>query len=148
MTEKVIKQFKLATGDEIICEILEWDTDDNPSIVVRGSMRIISIDDLPRGIRFYSFRPWLIFQDDPSLLQTINAMHIVSEAVPNDEVLKQYIKTIAKLKSTLKKNKGMTNITEDELYGFLEKDIMLEEDVDSAADNIITFPNPKGKTFH
>ncbi len=150
MTERDIKQFKLTTGDEIICEILEWDTDENPAIVVRGSMRIISIDDLPRGIRFYSFRPWLIFQDDPSLLQTINAVHIISEAIPNEEVLTQYVKTISKLKSMLKKSKGMTNITEDELYGFLEKDVMLNEsdETDSATNNIISFPNPKGKTIH
>ncbi len=145
MTQKEIKQFKLTTGDEIICEIIEWDTEENPSIVVRGSFKIISMDDIARGVRFFSFRPWLIFQDDPELLQTINSVHIVSEAMPSEEIIKQYNKVVIKLKKAFTKDKGVANIAEDDVFEFFTNEI---QSLDSSSDNIINFPNPKGKTIH
>ena len=145
MTQKEIKQFKLTTGDEIICEIMEWDTEENPSLVVRGSFKIISMDDIARGVRFFSFRPWLIFQDDPELLQTINSMHIISEAIPSEEIIKQYDKVVIKLKKAFSKDKVIANIAEDEVFEFFTNEI---KSLDSSSNNIINFPKPKGKTIH
>ena len=32
-----IKQFKLTNNDEIVCEVLEYDTPENAAILVRGA---------------------------------------------------------------------------------------------------------------
>ena len=73
-----IKHFKLTNNDEIVCEVLEWDTgDDITDIVVSKALRVVALEDFYRGFKFFCFRPWLSFQDDPSSLQTINSSHIV-----------------------------------------------------------------------
>lgn len=74
-----VKQFKLTNDEEIICEVIQWDDPENAAMVVRGAMRIVLIEDFKRGVRFYAFRPWMGFIDDPSVLQSLNAAHIIGE---------------------------------------------------------------------
>ena len=65
MTEN-IKQFKLSNDDEIICEVIEWDNEDNSAIITRGMLRIIQGEDVDKGLRFFAFRPWMGFAEDPN----------------------------------------------------------------------------------
>ena len=55
-----IKQFKLTNDDEIICEVLQWDDEENRAVIIRAVMRIINIEDYHRGLRFFAFRPWIL----------------------------------------------------------------------------------------
>ena len=89
-----IKQFKLTNDEEIICEVLETETDDNRAILIRGALRVIESQDFERGIRFFGFRPWMSFNDDPKILQTINSGHIIGEITPEDKLIKIYMDTI------------------------------------------------------
>ena len=41
-----IKQFKLTNNEEIICEIMEWDTgDETGDILVKKALRVISVEE-------------------------------------------------------------------------------------------------------
>lgn len=91
-----IKQFKLTNGDELVCEVVEWPEDDEDSrdIVVRNAYKIIVIDHDRDGNRFYSFRPWMIYQHDPEYFQLINGYHVVAEANPSPKVLEYYFQAL------------------------------------------------------
>ena len=58
-----LKQLKLTNNEEIICEVLEQN-DDHGDLIVRKILRVVTQDDFDQNIRYYSFRPWVSFQDD------------------------------------------------------------------------------------
>jgi uncharacterized protein YuzB (UPF0349 family) len=92
-----IKQFKLTSGEEIVCDVIEWpDVDgDSPDIVVRNVYKIITAG-VPstEGVRYYQFRPWMVYQDDPKLFQVINGNHVIGEANPSELLIAQYFKVM------------------------------------------------------
>ena len=65
MSKPDIKQFRLSTGEEVICEVLEWDNEESASIVVRGILRIVETENWKTGIRLIAFRPFMAFNEDP-----------------------------------------------------------------------------------
>ena len=106
-----IKQFKLTNDDEIICEVVQWDSEEESTMIIRGAMRIVTMEDFSRGVRLYAFRPWMGFADDPSVLQSLNSSHIIGELTPGDEIMKQYNKTLKNIKETLtKKNMPLDEV--------------------------------------
>lgn len=157
-----VKQFKLTNDEEIICEVIQWDDPDNASMVVRGAMRIVLIEDFKRGVRFYAFRPWMGFTDDPTVLQSLNATHIIGEATPSPDIIKHYDGTIQKIKKAIQKrdmplddiNDKASDMTEEEFDNFLtsylkENEIFNPDDTGLDSDkntNVIRF-KPKG-TMH
>ena len=57
------KQFKLASGDEIICEVVQWNMDEETEIVVRKAMKLVMGETEGGNYRYYSFRPWMVYQE-------------------------------------------------------------------------------------
>ena len=57
-----IRQFKLGTGEELICQVLQWADveEDDPDIVVRHAYEVNYIDDNQRGYRVYNLKPWML----------------------------------------------------------------------------------------
>jgi len=159
-----LKQFKLTNDEEIICEVLQWDDPDNAGMVVRGAMRIICAEDFQRGVRFYAFRPWMGFTDNPEELLTINSAHIVCEMNPSKKLIGHYIGTIKAIKKAIDKTDmplddlapKVSDMDENEFQSFLDDylrerniDIFNPEDIKSDSDNsdnVIKF-KPKG-TLH
>lgn len=94
MTE--IKQFKLSSGEEIICDIVQWPDfeNDEGDMIVRNIFKIVSIDSTINGDKYYTFRPWLSFQDEEDMLQTINVNHIMGEANPSEKLLTHYFTAV------------------------------------------------------
>lgn len=132
-----IKQFKLSTGEEILCDVIEWADEDYGDIVVRKIWQIAKIDNDIRGLRLYTLKPWLTLQDDDDDLQTICVHHIVSECNPSKTMLKHFHQVVEnakmsdeeverKMKQHIAKIKNIDRITE------------LNLDSDS---NIILFPS-------
>lgn len=152
-----IKQFKLTNDEEIICEVLETETgDNNTAILVRGALRVIESQDFERGIRFFGFKPWMSFNDDPKILQTINSGHIIAEITPEERLIKIYVDTIKEINEVKSKRKkfnvnvndlqsAMDNMTDEELDAYLDShttDDIYDPDVfskDSENSNVIRF---------
>ena len=148
-----IKQFKLTNDDEIICEVLEWDNEENTAILLRGALRLVEAEDLDKGLRFYAFRPWMGFNESPDTLLTLNAAHIIGEITPSESITKYYMNTIAKTKRLLERRPQdldldeLSDLDEDELEEYLESIIHDEDSIDSdLGDNVFRF-KPKG-TMH
>ena len=160
-----IKQFKLTNNEEIICEVIEWNTGEDPGdILIKKALKVISVEDYQKGWRFFAFRPWMSFQDNPDLLQTLNSSHIIVTTNPSSNLLKHYERCLKRLVSEVDdKNISakkiyanldeiqdeLRELTDDEMddflirkYGAVEEDDFLP---DSSDNNIIKF---KPKTFH
>ena len=72
-----LRQFKLTNNEEIICDVIEWDDEENNQIVVRKALRIIGTDDFA--------------------LVLINADHIVAETIPCKVAVEYYVDVIKDL---------------------------------------------------
>jgi hypothetical protein len=139
-----IKQFKLVNGDEIICEVLEWATDETPDLVIRRALHLNVYDDDARGVRYYHFKPWMMMQEGDDVFLTLNTNHIVSEANPITKVLQNYYEAIKNAEMTeeeiaMKIDEHVADIKKRQalLKGALEND-------SDGFDNIIEFPfDPK-----
>jgi hypothetical protein len=148
-----IKHFKLSTGEEIICEVVEWDTIETSAILIRKAMKLYDSINIRNGYKFFSFRPWLSFNDDPNVLQTINSEHIVGESSPSPDLLKLYEKSLSKLNKFLEEKPisdpidldHLEDLTDDEVHEYIEEQLDKQEAKDSdKSSNILPFP----KTFH
>tara|TARA_B100000963_G_scaffold207487_1_gene180768 strand:- start:1486 stop:1986 length:501 start_codon:yes stop_codon:yes gene_type:complete len=164
-----IKQFKLTNNEEIVCEVVEWDTrDEIGDILVKKALRIIAVEDYQRGYRFFAFRPWMSFQDDPESLQTLNSSHVIVTTNPTKSILKHYKACLTAINHDLKLDKSgkkkkvyanldeiqeaMRELTDDEIDDFLERKYgaMVEPEPfpDSDSGKIIQFKPKSNKTFH
>ena len=163
MSERQIKQFKLTNDDEIICEVLQWDNEESSDMIIRGTLRIINVEDFAKGVRFYAFRPWMIFSEDPESLHTLNSAHIIAETNPSKELLNHYAQSLSEIVKQLKskrRKKAMSlddvaakidELDEDEFDKYLEAAL---EDMDDPLDfggdsdkgsNVVEF---KPKNYH
>ena len=163
-----IKQFKLTNNEEIICEVVEWNSGDEiADIVIKRALRIMAIEDFQKGWKFFAFRPWMSFQDDPTSLQTLNSSHIIVTSNPSPDLLKHYKACLRGIHHDMKKfgdrrktyanldeiQDAIKDLTDDEMDRFLEEKYgkMVEDDDIKGPDsngsgNIIKF-KPKG-TLH
>lgn len=150
MTE--IKQFKLSSGEEIICDVVEWPDAENEEVdlVVRNVFKIVSIDQTINGDRYYTFKPWMSFQDGDEMYQLINHGHVIGEANPSEKLLDHYI-TAVKGTSTEESEEARKAI-EKRLEDYINSLRSMVENRAAGADDsdgdpkVIKFPT--GRTYH
>lgn len=122
-----VKQFKLIGGEEILCDLVgvELDEYDAEVMIIRGAYSLISQEDFENGLRYYTFRPFMMHINDPSHLLALNSGSIICMTTPSETVEEQYIKYI-----------GLHTKEED------KDDSIGEYEEDLSDENIIKF-NPK-----
>ena len=143
-----IRQFKLANDDEIMCEVVEYHEEDD-AIVIRKTMKMVQMDNIANGTRYYAFRPFMMYQMTKEAFQIINCAHIISEANPNQDLILEYFKAI----ETAMEDEGGAKENMDDMRNkynaFVKKQhemLMSEIEVDSGAgSNIIKFSVDKNK---
>lgn len=99
---KAYQQFKLQSGEEIICEVVEWqsyETDEETwdVVVVKHAFTLYATVDFARGIRYYTFKPFMMYQEKPDQKITIAAQHITSMAEPHPYIVGQWMEFIDNL---------------------------------------------------
>ena len=132
-----IRQLKLASGEEIICQILDWADEDAGDLVVRHAYQIITSDNDDKGYRFYNIRPWMTMQEGDDFFITLNIMNVVGQAKPNSKIDKQFWNVV-----------NHSNMSEEELNSKIDEYISkmkdsfdgADEDFDEEFENIIQFP--------
>lgn len=88
-------QFKLANGEEILCEVLDWDMDDQfASILIWHAFKLLTIEDTNIGMRYYTLRPWMTYMDDPDKHMLLSSSMIVGQSRPSGKLLEQFIHTL------------------------------------------------------
>jgi len=147
------KQFKLTSGDEIICEVVQWNIDDETEIVVRKAMKLVMGETEGGNYRYYSFRPWMVYQENLQDFIILNAAHIVGIAQPVDSILIQYEEALISMQEMYESRNTQATITGNgdvnELTQRLRDHLKsLEEDNNDndSDDNVVPFIDPK--TLH
>lgn len=165
--EYPLRQFKLSSGDEIVCEVIQWQNEDELELVVRKPMRI-GFTEFIGGMKYYSFRPWMIYQETDTELMVLNANHVVGIAQPQETLVWQYnqaVKDMLKMHEKRmeefaesnpeewSKQKGLTEVSEELLRQVQEMEKYLKEeeytgDSDGGGSNILIFDPSKKKIIH
>ena len=133
MTEEEIIQLKLASGEEVLCEIIQWDDDHNATIVVKNAFEIVFLQSPTGAMRLCTLRPFMIGQIEEGYNIALNGDMITAQAQPTREILDNYRDT---LEEYIKFNQGPTD---EEL-----KEIEKEE----RAENILQFPRIDKSKLH
>lgn len=85
-----VKQLKLVSGEEILCEIVEEDEFD---LVVRNVLQI-HFQTLSDGSRMWTFKIYMCYQQEPERFILLKTDKVVAVANPTDDLLAQYIVAI------------------------------------------------------
>ena len=90
-----VRHFKLASGDEVICEVIEWNdpySDDatrQEEIVIRKAVKMVFAKSTT-GFPFYTMRPFMVYQESLGSVISLNSYHVVSMAKPPEHLLLQW----------------------------------------------------------
>lgn len=87
-----IKQFKLVTGEEILAELISSEIDeyDEELLFLRNVYTLVSTEDFKEGIRFYTFRPFMMHQYEDNKVLALNSGAVICSAIPDRKVIEQY----------------------------------------------------------
>lgn len=96
MSEYEVRQFKLASGEEIVCEIIQWHNEDELEIVVRKTMQLV-VTEVASGMKYYSFRPWMVYQENSEDFIVLNGNHVVGIGYPNDMLINQFNEAVTEM---------------------------------------------------
>ena len=141
-----IRQFKLANGDEIMCEVVEYHEDDD-AIVIRKTMKMVQMDNMANGTRYYAFRPFMMYQLTKEAFQIVNCGHIIAEANPSQDLILEYFKAIeTSLDEEGDKNDNFDDMRERYNSYIDQQNVGSLSELDSeAGSNIIKFSVDKNK---
>lgn len=94
-----LRQFKLSSGEELVCEIVQWnETSMELEVVVRKAMRLVMQESTDgTGVKFYSFRPWMVYQENEDDLLIINTNNIVGIGFPPETLIVQYLEAVEEM---------------------------------------------------
>jgi len=142
-----IRQFKLANDDEIMCEVVEYHEEDD-AIIIRKTMKMVQMDNMANGTRYYAFRPFMMYQMTKEAFQIINCQHIVAEANPNQDLILEYFKAIETAVAD-DGTEAQENVDDmrNKYNAFVQKqnEILMSELDSGAGSNVIKFTIDKSK---
>lgn len=134
-----IKQFKLANGEEIICEVVEWADEENVDLVVRNALNLVVVDDDLKHVRYYNLKPWMTMQEGDEVFMTLNTNHIISVGNPTSKLLKYFYEAVEN-----------SNLSEEEISKKIDDYVnklkaKMSELGDDSDSNVIRFRPDKNK---
>ena len=95
-----VRHLKLITGEEVICEVLD---EDSEHIVVNNAMSLMQ-NTLKNGEKFFTFKTYMIYQDTPTNVMLIFTDKIMSLAIPVKEMVEQYRTALDEMAKYLEDN--------------------------------------------
>ena len=140
------KQFKLTSGEEVIAEVVQWNMDDETEIVVRKAMKLVMGETEGGNYRYYSFRPWMVYQENLKDFIILNAAHIVGIAQPVDSILIQYEEALISMQEMHDNRHNQATITGNGDVNELTQKLrehLKELEEKTKEDNVVPFIDPK-----
>lgn len=137
-----LRQFKLTSGEEIVCEIVQWNDNMELEIVVRKAMRLV-MQEGTEGVKYYSFRPWMVYQESEEDLMIINGNNVVGIGFPPEVLLVQYFEAVEEMfrmniDRVSEYVKTAPKTTEQKLDQYLKTNLSLD-----SGSNVIDMFDPK-----
>ena len=90
-----LRQLILSNGQELLCEVIQWpdlEVDDSEVLIVRKAAKIIIQENFKEGTRWFTFRPFMTYQDDNDSMVSLMPYHIMSIGHPSLLLKNQYKK--------------------------------------------------------
>jgi len=148
-----VKQFRLSSGEEVIAEVLEWPDNTSPDLIIRNAVSLLRYED-SNGSKFYGFKTWIHFAEEPDSLTVMSPDHIIATTNPHELLVSQYrssLQEIIESASIRNKQLKMEELEISKLIGDKLKNFLLNEtgydndgddgySMDSGVSNIIKFP--------
>ena len=141
--DKNFWQFKLNSGDEIICEVMEWPMGESKDMIIRNAMSLsFQWDDT--GDQIYGLKPWFTMIENHEEYIVINTNHILGTSRPNGSFKKEYVDAVDEMHSLAKRRLltllRKTQADEQSFMEALEKLTKGLSEPDSDKNNVIDFP--------
>ena len=95
MMKPDIRQLVLSNGQELLCEVVQWpdmEIDEQEVMIIRKAAKIIIQENFEQGTRWFTFRPFMTYQDDNSSLCSLMPYHIITIGHPSKVLKNQYTK--------------------------------------------------------
>lgn len=132
-----IHHFKLTTGEEVIAEVL--DTSDRGELICRKVLKLSSHPhQTQRHTNVYTFRPYMIYQENPTAIILIHSQKVVAQAKPTWELIEQWKYAIEDMER-LREIEEAANKLKD--AADLAKHLARAVGDDSDVSNIVPFPS-------
>jgi len=125
MTRSSIKQLKLSTGEEVICDVLDNEPD---SIAVRNCL---TLEDRmgSDGQRYFVFRSLMTYQDSPLDVILLMNNKVVALCTPSKDMLEQYAVAIKSMNSFNTGNEEIEDdMTDEEWFNHMENYSLVDSD--------------------
>lgn len=84
-----IIQFKLSSGDEIICQVADWAEETGEDYIVKNAMCLVQKIVNDQATK-YMFKPWFTLVENSNQFVCIAKEHIVACCSPNSQLLGEY----------------------------------------------------------
>jgi len=150
-SEKNFLQVRMASGEEMVCEVIEWPSADSNELIVRNAM-MLTISWTEDEDQIYGLRPWMTMQENYLDIMVVNTDHIVGTSKPSPMFSKEYIDAVDEMHQTGKqRNVRLRQRNEEDarsLASALEKLTAVSTHItDSDYNNVLQFPDPN-KVLH
>ena len=77
------RQFTLTNGDEIVCYVVQFNDERDDNIIIKDAMKLNMYEN-QTGDKYFSFRPWMVYQEGSEELLILNSMHVIGIAIPQN----------------------------------------------------------------
>ena len=145
MSSNVV-QLKLSSGDEVICEVMEWpDQPHGNEMIIRNAMTMTYSFDMDNE-QMIGLRPWFTMVESAEEYIIINTNHVTGTAKPNPNYLREYKSALSHMHQCGEKRKldyQQEAVKQEKRFlDALERvTSRLTSSDSSSGDNIIPFPD-------
>jgi len=149
MMNNNLVQLRMSSGDEVICEVMEWPSDESAEMIVRNAMTLsYSYDE--DFTQIFGLKPWFTMLENYNEYIIIDTNKVMATAKPNQMFLEEYIDAVAQMhQSGVNRKKHLQKEMVEQERRFLDALEHLQSKVDSkdsSISNVLQFP-PKD-TIH
>jgi len=138
--EYEIVQMKLTSGNEVVCQVLEWPEKGSNQMIARNALAIVNIEFDESNDRMYMFVPWLHFAEGEKDYVMINTDHIMASSKPTDYLIDQYKIAVYETNSYSKKRVEEHAKRKEEGLKKLERAIKNKLEDEDVNGNVVRFP--------
>ena len=153
MNELDFAQFKLTSGHEIVCEVLEWtdpNISDSKDIIIRNVMQIVSGQMNDSGESIFMFRPFVQFCEGEKEYMVLDMSQVVTSNRPNKHLCAEFMYAVQEMNDIALERDEEVAAAEAELEANLAKntkrlEASMKRVFGPEGNNVVQFPFMKSK---
>jgi len=153
MNELDFAQFKLTSGHEIVCEVLEWtdpNISDSKDIIIKNVMQIVSGQMNDSGESIFMFRPFVQFCEGEKEYMVLDMSHVLTVNRPNKHLCAEFIYAVQEMNDIALERDEEVAEAEELFAQNLEKnkgrlEASMKRVMSKDGDNVVQFPFMKNK---